>query len=165
MLTLSCSENNEVINLLRANYGRFSITICNEHGDTDWSVNCMSHRSLRALHSKWVQLLVLLLFILIFFFFFFSKNFGVGGAFCFLFFVFLWFTPWRLLVVGRFFSSKKLEKENRDQKEPVLLFGGCVSFSKEKEKKKGRRTFDSPCSFHLAPKGKCEWKEKKKTCW
>ncbi|KAK4016000.1 hypothetical protein OUZ56_030964 [Daphnia magna] len=52
MLTLSCSENNEVINLLRANYGRFSITICNEHGDTDWSVNCMSHRSLRALHSK-----------------------------------------------------------------------------------------------------------------
>ena len=53
-LTLSCGENNsgEVINLLRANYGRFSITICNEHGDTDWSVNCMSHRSLRALHSK-----------------------------------------------------------------------------------------------------------------
>ena len=51
-LTLSCSDNNEVINLLRAHYGRFSITICNEHGDTDWSVNCMSHRSLRALHSK-----------------------------------------------------------------------------------------------------------------
>ena len=51
-LTLTCDNAGEVINLLRANYGRFSITICNEHGDTDWSVNCMSHRSLRALHSK-----------------------------------------------------------------------------------------------------------------
>ena len=42
-LTLSCDNSGEVINLLRANYGRFSITICNEHGDTDWSVNFMSH--------------------------------------------------------------------------------------------------------------------------
>ena len=51
-LNLSCENSNEVINLLRANYGRFSITICNDHGHTDWSVNCMSHRSLRVLHSK-----------------------------------------------------------------------------------------------------------------
>ena len=58
MLNLSCGGDGsgEVINLLRANYGRFSITICNEHGDTEWSVNCMSHRSLRALHSKYVAL-------------------------------------------------------------------------------------------------------------
>lgn len=58
MLNLSCGADGsgEVINLLRANYGRFSITICNEHGDTEWSVNCMSHRSLRALHSKYVAL-------------------------------------------------------------------------------------------------------------
>lgn len=78
MLTLSCSENNEVINLLRANYGRFSITICNEHGDTDWSVNCMSHRSLRALHSKWVGSL----FISFLFFFYLIWFFKCFDAFC-----------------------------------------------------------------------------------
>ncbi|XP_065566296.1 latrophilin Cirl-like isoform X2 [Artemia franciscana] len=50
-LELRC-EPSEVISLVRANYGRFSITICNEHGDTDWSVNCMSHKSLRVLHSR-----------------------------------------------------------------------------------------------------------------
>lgn len=41
-----------MINLIRANYGRFSITICNDHGNVDWSVNCMSPKSLRVLHSK-----------------------------------------------------------------------------------------------------------------
>ncbi|MPC19446.1 Latrophilin Cirl [Portunus trituberculatus] len=41
-----------VINLIRANYGRFSITICNEHGNTEWSVNCMSPRSHRVLHDN-----------------------------------------------------------------------------------------------------------------
>ncbi|XP_050720072.1 adhesion G protein-coupled receptor L2-like isoform X6 [Eriocheir sinensis] len=44
-----------VINLIRANYGRFSITICNEHGNTEWSVNCMSPRSHRVLHDKCSQ--------------------------------------------------------------------------------------------------------------
>jgi hypothetical protein len=48
MLTLPCSENNEVMNLLRANYGRFSITICNEHGDTDWS----GQLHVASLHSR-----------------------------------------------------------------------------------------------------------------
>ena len=65
VLTLSCDNSNEVINLVRANYGRFSITICNEHGDTDWSVNCMSHRSLRVLHSRSVVLVVLVVVVLV----------------------------------------------------------------------------------------------------
>lgn len=50
-LTIECGHG-DVINLIRANYGRFSITICNEQGNTDWSVNCMSPKSLRVLHSK-----------------------------------------------------------------------------------------------------------------
>nr|XP_032524919.1 latrophilin Cirl isoform X1 [Danaus plexippus plexippus] len=50
-LKIGCSEGS-VIHLIRANYGRFSITICNDHGNTDWSVNCMSTRSLRVLHSR-----------------------------------------------------------------------------------------------------------------
>lgn len=49
-LRIECPEG-ELIHLIRANYGRFSITICNEHGDTDWSVNCMSPKSFRVLYS------------------------------------------------------------------------------------------------------------------
>ncbi|XP_050068101.1 latrophilin Cirl isoform X1 [Anopheles maculipalpis] len=48
-------EPGDLINLIRANYGRFSITICNDHGNVDWSVNCMSPKSLRVLHSKCAQ--------------------------------------------------------------------------------------------------------------
>ncbi|XP_052863199.1 latrophilin Cirl-like [Anopheles cruzii] len=48
-------ENGDLINLIRANYGRFSITICNDHGNVDWSVNCMSPKSLRVLHAKCAQ--------------------------------------------------------------------------------------------------------------
>ena len=29
-----------VIKVTRANYGRFSIALCNDEGRTDWSVNC-----------------------------------------------------------------------------------------------------------------------------
>ncbi|XP_049881635.1 latrophilin Cirl isoform X2 [Pectinophora gossypiella] len=50
-LKIGCGEG-YVIHLIRANYGRFSITICNDHGNTDWSVNCMSTKSLRVLHSR-----------------------------------------------------------------------------------------------------------------
>ncbi|KAF2367659.1 D-galactoside/L-rhamnose binding SUEL lectin domain [Trinorchestia longiramus] len=53
-LNMDC-EPGHVINLIRANYGRFSITICNEHGNTEWSVNCMSRRSHRVLHDKCSQ--------------------------------------------------------------------------------------------------------------
>uniref|UniRef100_A0A182XXN8 Uncharacterized protein n=2 Tax=Anopheles stephensi TaxID=30069 RepID=A0A182XXN8_ANOST len=53
-LMIEC-EPGDLINLIRANYGRFSITICNDHGNVDWSVNCMSPKSLRVLHSKCAQ--------------------------------------------------------------------------------------------------------------
>ncbi|XP_067138969.1 latrophilin Cirl-like isoform X2 [Centruroides vittatus] len=43
-LHISCDEGH-LIHLIRANYGRFSISICNEHGSLDWSVDCTSHRS------------------------------------------------------------------------------------------------------------------------
>jgi latrophilin 1 len=43
-LQISCDEGT-LIHLIRANYGRFSISICNEHGNLDWSVDCTSQRS------------------------------------------------------------------------------------------------------------------------
>eukprot|EP00096_Caligus_rogercresseyi_P002638 TRINITY_DN1483_c0_g1_i2.p1 TRINITY_DN1483_c0_g1~~TRINITY_DN1483_c0_g1_i2.p1 ORF type:complete len:1014 (-),score=273.48 TRINITY_DN1483_c0_g1_i2:685-3726(-) len=42
----------ETIRVIRANYGRFSIAICNKHGYTDWSVNCMSPRTTRVFQNK-----------------------------------------------------------------------------------------------------------------
>lgn len=51
VLAIDCALG-ESINLIRANYGRFSITICNEHGNVDWSVNCMSDRSLHVLNTR-----------------------------------------------------------------------------------------------------------------
>uniref|UniRef100_T1HIH7 SUEL-type lectin domain-containing protein n=1 Tax=Rhodnius prolixus TaxID=13249 RepID=T1HIH7_RHOPR len=53
-LQIECKDG-ELINLIRANYGRFSITICNDHGNTEWSVNCMSPKSLRVLHARCSQ--------------------------------------------------------------------------------------------------------------
>ncbi|UYV65988.1 hypothetical protein LAZ67_3006073 [Cordylochernes scorpioides] len=47
-LDISC-EPGHYIHLIRANYGRFSISICNEHGTLDWSVDCTSHRSFRVM--------------------------------------------------------------------------------------------------------------------
>lgn len=53
ILRIEC-KNGELIDLLRANYGRFSITVCNDHGNTEWSVNCMAPKSRRVLQAKWV---------------------------------------------------------------------------------------------------------------
>uniref|UniRef100_A0A1B6DP31 SUEL-type lectin domain-containing protein n=1 Tax=Clastoptera arizonana TaxID=38151 RepID=A0A1B6DP31_9HEMI len=50
-LKIECKDG-ELIHLIRANYGRFSITICNDHGNTEWSVNCMSPKSLRVLFGR-----------------------------------------------------------------------------------------------------------------
>ena len=50
-LHISC-DIGETISVIRANYGRFSIAICNKHGYTDWSVNCMSPRTTRVLQTK-----------------------------------------------------------------------------------------------------------------
>ncbi|XP_045481261.1 latrophilin Cirl isoform X1 [Harmonia axyridis] len=54
ILKIECKDG-ELIKLIRANYGRFSIAICNDHGHTDWSVNCMSPKSLRVLHGRCTQ--------------------------------------------------------------------------------------------------------------
>ena len=43
------------LNIIRANYGRFSIAICNTHGNTDWSVNCMSPRTLRVIRARLIN--------------------------------------------------------------------------------------------------------------
>lgn len=51
ILKIECKED-FVINLIRANYGRYSITVCNDNGSTDWSVNCMSHRSFQILQAR-----------------------------------------------------------------------------------------------------------------
>ena len=50
-LEIECEEG-EQINLVRANYGRFSISICNKEGNTAWSVNCMEPRTLRVINKQ-----------------------------------------------------------------------------------------------------------------
>ena len=50
-MTVSC-EPGETIQVVRANYGRFSIAICNKHGYTNWSVNCKSHTTTRILQKR-----------------------------------------------------------------------------------------------------------------
>ncbi|XP_022240203.1 latrophilin Cirl-like [Limulus polyphemus] len=50
-LKISCNNENH-IRLVRANYGRFSISICNDKGNTDWSVICMSDRSFLIMQDK-----------------------------------------------------------------------------------------------------------------
>ena len=52
-LALACPPDHQ-IRVMRANYGRFSVAICNDKGITDWSVNCMAPRSLRILQDRWV---------------------------------------------------------------------------------------------------------------
>lgn len=41
-LTINCEQPGSEINVIRSNFGRFSISICNSQGVLDWSVNCFS---------------------------------------------------------------------------------------------------------------------------
>ena len=50
-LEIECEEGT-AISLVRANYGRFSISICNKEGNTAWSVNCMEPRTLRVINKQ-----------------------------------------------------------------------------------------------------------------
>lgn len=59
-LRLSCTAGKH-IDVLRANFGRFSITLCNPSGTLDWSVNCASGNSLSVLTQRSVHFLTLLL--------------------------------------------------------------------------------------------------------
>ena len=52
-LELSCGAGKH-IDVLRANFGRFSITLCNPSGFLDWSVNCASGNSLSVLTERFV---------------------------------------------------------------------------------------------------------------
>ena len=55
VLDIEC-EPGTSISLVRANYGRFSISICNAEGNTAWSVNCMEPRTLRVMKDRCVVL-------------------------------------------------------------------------------------------------------------
>jgi hypothetical protein len=46
-LSISCEQPDQHIQLVRSNFGRFSISICNAQGQLDWSVNCHSPNSAR----------------------------------------------------------------------------------------------------------------------
>ena len=52
-LNITCAGDRRYLDVIRANYGRFSIAICNDHGNTDWSVNCMSPRTLRVIKARY----------------------------------------------------------------------------------------------------------------
>lgn len=54
ILKISCLTGYS-IKIVRANYGRFSIAICNDGGRSDFSVNCLSPGSLVTLQSRYVQ--------------------------------------------------------------------------------------------------------------
>ena len=51
-LELTCPKDNEVIKVTRANYGRFSIAVCNEQSMTTWSVNCFSPKARNVFQTK-----------------------------------------------------------------------------------------------------------------
>ena len=51
-LQISCVQGYN-IRVVRANYGRFSIAICNDVGRTDFSVNCHSTNTLQILKKRY----------------------------------------------------------------------------------------------------------------
>ncbi|XP_074595955.1 uncharacterized protein LOC141851076 [Brevipalpus obovatus] len=51
VLEIECEEGS-VIQPIRANYGRFSISICNEHGNLEWEVNCRSPNSYDVISTR-----------------------------------------------------------------------------------------------------------------
>ena len=56
-LHLKCLNASEVIKVTRANYGRFSIAVCNDKSMTTWSVNCFSAKAQEVFASKSVPFL------------------------------------------------------------------------------------------------------------
>ena len=51
-LHLKCLNQSEVIKVTRANYGRFSIAVCNDKSMTTWSVNCFSSKAKEVFANK-----------------------------------------------------------------------------------------------------------------
>jgi hypothetical protein len=42
----------QILDIVRANFGRFSIAICNDEGRSDLSVNCLSQNTLGILQQR-----------------------------------------------------------------------------------------------------------------
>lgn len=51
-LNITCKRPGDVIRVVRANYGRFSVAICNEEGRTDFSVNCLAPNSFSVMQNR-----------------------------------------------------------------------------------------------------------------
>ena len=49
---IRCARPGDVIRVVRANYGRFSVAICNEEGRTDFSVNCLAPNSFSVMQNR-----------------------------------------------------------------------------------------------------------------
>ena len=49
---IRCARPGDVIRVVRANYGRFSVAICNEEGRTDFSVNCLAPNSFPVMQNR-----------------------------------------------------------------------------------------------------------------
>jgi len=50
-LHLSCPEG-QLLQVVRANYGRFSLEVCNSSGNTSWSFNCIQHQTKAVLDRR-----------------------------------------------------------------------------------------------------------------
>jgi len=50
-LHLSCPEG-QLLQVVRANYGRFSLEVCNKSGNTSWSFNCIQHQTKAVLDRR-----------------------------------------------------------------------------------------------------------------
>ena len=53
-LTIECHEGS-AIRVIRANYGRFSLSICNEYERGNFSTNCLEPRSMRTVKNRYVR--------------------------------------------------------------------------------------------------------------
>ena len=51
-LTLSCPRPGLVLRVIRANFGRFSVAVCNDDVRANLSVNCMAPRTLRIMQNR-----------------------------------------------------------------------------------------------------------------
>ena len=51
-LTLSCPRPGLALRVIRANFGRFSVAVCNDDVRANLSVNCMAPRTLRIMQNR-----------------------------------------------------------------------------------------------------------------
>ena len=56
LLELACPSAGQLIRVKRANFGRFSIAVCNEENRTNLSVNCVTRNTLPVMTERFVYL-------------------------------------------------------------------------------------------------------------